>query len=286
MIFYGDIHPGMIFTSRAIIPDMTAIARIYTLEGFTVAADGLGIGSALNRVNENAVKLFSVTDSDKALAYSMTGTVLFQRDEPPNEVLFDLAKELEAAVRTVDTSQAKTLSDFAQMICSHVENRLRTQIDGADSDAYPTNQPLGAGRFVIATIFFDGYYRGIPSQLTATFLHENEKLLPTFMQPALALANIMQGSGSQVMSNLLFGREKGWFEAYRVIPMDPNNVTLAEAIAQVTGYVAACSDPRALLHDKDVCSGIGGHAHVATITKTSGFQWVTAPKNLASLLTG
>jgi hypothetical protein len=55
-------------------------------------------------------------------------------------------------------------------------------------------------------------------------------------------------------------------------------VTLSDAVEAGRNYIEACSSPVALEIDKEICQGIGGHIHVATITPTAGFEWLIPPK--------
>jgi hypothetical protein len=273
MGFYGDLDPCDIFPSSRIWDMSTAIARIYTSEGFAVAADGRGTTQS-GIATDTAQKIFPICDPNKSLAYSLAGTVGFTSND--GQTIFDFRSETAKALQATDTSGATTLDEYVTQLCVPIEATLRGLIDGEQSSNYPTGEPAAEpGVYVIARIFFDGYYRDVPSQTTAIFQHKNGALCPTFVERIAVRNDAMNGSGSGIIFNLLYGDKRGWFDTYK--PHRTKNLTLAEATAQVKAYVDACSDPRALEIDGQVCKKIGGHVHSATITKTGGFKWEIEP---------
>jgi hypothetical protein len=56
----------------------------------------------------------------------------------------------------------------------------------------------------------------------------------------------------------------------------PKGKTLSSGIAHAKGFLEACCDPLAAEIDS-MCGGIGGHIHVAAMTRESGFQWFIPP---------
>jgi hypothetical protein len=274
MEFYGDPIPFQFFaSSRILCRNMsTAIARIYTSEGFAIAADGRGHhGTDKTVATDSAQKIFTISTPDKSLAYAIAGTARLTLGEQT----FDFVSEIAKSIQTTDTSSAATLSEFVRMLCIPMEAELRS------INVYPTDTPLPESQsmYAIAYVFFDGYYRGIPARVTAAFAHENQALQPTDIVPCDLMEDYLLGYGSRVISESLFGNSTDWLAKYRVTPQRPDRLTLAEATARATGYVAACSDPRALELDKERCAFIGGHIHAATITKSDGFRWVIEPVN-------
>ena len=59
-------------------------------------------------------------------------------------------------------------------------------------------------------------------------------------------------------------------------------VSLADAVEAGRNYIEACSSPIARELDNESCRGIGGHIHIATITR-DGFSWIAAPKGFRPL---
>ena len=79
-------------------------------------------------------------------------------------------------------------------------------------------------------------------------------------------------------AELIFDTDDPRFVNYRVPQINiPDAVTVAEVVEVARKYILACSDPAALSIDQEYCSQIGGHVHMAKITRVEGFQWVEAP---------
>ena len=114
----------------------------------------------------------------------------------------------------------------------------------------------------------EGYYQGIPSRVNVRFFHENQKLA----EPEIVVSSLdgPEVFGSAIVSELLFDANNERFARFR---KKWNTASLAGAVEICKTYILACSCPEALEVDKDFCAGIGGHIHVATITRASGFKW-------------
>lgn len=282
MIFFGDITPGQFFGSCVILTaDMpTAIARMYSKEGFAVAADGRGSRADGRGSNiENAQKIFPINDAEKSLAYTFAGMVQFFSEDNPDKSVFDFVTETEKAVRSVGIGTASSAVEFVQQLCVPLEAKLRSVVTANGGAAFPTNEPIAErpGVYQIAHIFFDGYFQGIPRQMLATFLHQNQCLLKTETSWNTPVPNVLSGYGSKIVFDLVGGREDGWAASYRTQPREPQALSLKEAETSVRNYVAACCDSRAMEVDPEHCWAIGGHIHIATITKSDGFKWVQEP---------
>ena len=278
MEIYAHLDTGELFSSDRICDMSTAIAILYSPEGFALAADGRGTTES-GIATETAQKIFPICEDGKKLAYCMAGHIGFISND--GRYVFDFRSETAKSLQETDTSGAKSLCEYVKLLCEPIEAKLRSVMDGENSSSYPTDAPCPEEpeTYVIARIFFDGYYRGIPAQATAVFRHENRTLCKTFVASDLVLRDVLRGSGSPLISEKLRGNSGDWLDSYRVKLERPTWPTLAEATELVKGYVDACCDPRALELDKERCAFIGGHIHAATITKSEGFRWVIEPVN-------
>jgi hypothetical protein len=291
MTFYGDVVPHeFCCSSRILTTSMsTAIGRIYTSEGFVIAADGRHRrADEKGIVTDTAQKIFPVSDSNKSLAVTFAGNVGITNDENPNLAAFDFLIETAKALESMGTILPRTLKEYVEKLCDRIEQSLREAKLQNRFQQFPTNAPSpdANGYYSIAHIFFDGYYRGVPTQVHAAFFHENQELAKTEVNKSELVAGVMIGYGSLVICDLLNSDDDGWVANYRVKPQRQGKLTLGEAELTARGYVGACSDPRALKLDEKICSAIGGYTHVATITKFGGFKWSSKPKALQSMASG
>jgi hypothetical protein len=277
MAFIGDFQ--QFIGDSGVIHGMTAIGRIYTLEGFAVAADGRKSRSADNSaVIDTAQKIFALNDSHISIAYTFAGTVGLTPDDNPDEATFDFIIETRKALATICADIPRTLKEFVVKLSSEIVRSLRDAKSANAFQSYPEG-PLGSevpDSHIIAHILIDGYYRGSPGRVNATFVHKNQELLATEVNQ-VNLDYVMTGYGSEVIVNLLYCIEDGWISKYRISPQNSATLTLKEGIERVKGYVAACSDMRALELDREHCAAIGGHLHLATITPSDGFKWIIPP---------
>jgi hypothetical protein len=129
---------------------------------------------------------------------------------------------------------------------------------------YPGSPPLSMeNSFTIAELFLDGFYEDLPSRVAIRFHHDQQSLLePEILDQPFTLGNlIVQGP-----------RTPGFMVLQRCVPH-----SLDEAVDEATRYINSCSDPDSKAIDPEACAKIGGHIHVATITKDAGFQWAIPP---------
>jgi hypothetical protein len=95
------------------------------------------------------------------------------------------------------------------------------------------------------------------------------------VEPQIRLAtppcDLFSGS-DQIAHRYFFSHADRRFKKY----FHTKGKTLSSGIAHAKGYIEACCDPLAAEIDP-LCGGIGGHIHVATVTRESGFQWFIPP---------
>jgi hypothetical protein len=269
MTLYGDLFVPPLCPRIICFPMSTAIVRTYTSEGFVIAADGRAIGVEERRVvTDTAQKVFPIEWTGGSLAYSVAGTLQISSDD--RRQVFNLILETEKAQAAVTNTPA-SLVEYASLLAERITVRL-----AAVKGHYPSTDNRGINQrgFRIATLFLEGYYGSAPYRARVDFCHERQNLLEPEVIPQDSNLGRPQICGSGEVSYLLFDTDDPRFAAYRRPVLRAQDVTLAEAIEVSKGYINACMDPEALQIDETICSTIGGHIHIATITPSHGFRWV------------
>lgn len=244
----------------------TAIARIYTPEGFVVAADGRKIQSDTGAViSDSTQKIFGVEQHGRRFAYAFAGAVQLTGVDGET-ILFDFLSAVPEALEQLTTERHKSLWHYADSlgeILSDSLERAKEVGDGLDPSTEGSE----------THIFLDGYYEGHPKRVSlrcSHHVHEQSKLEPSSneLYPGQPI-----GYGSEIVLKLLADRDPR-FAAYCISPKDPHNVTLPEAISIAENQVRAHFEPEAIRLDGKTCSTTGGNIHIATVTFAKGFRWV------------
>jgi hypothetical protein len=129
----------------------------------------------------------------------------------------------------------------------------------------------------IFQIWFDGYYKGIASQAQLDFRHLDEKL----QKYELSLVGERQVVyGSQSLWDCL-KKNDARFSRHRLPRQNWTDeaVTLSDAITLAHGIVAAHASDEARQIDPKMCCAVGGHIHIARVTRSGGAQWVVEPRS-------
>jgi hypothetical protein len=260
----------------------TAIISTYTPDGFLIAADGRVCNDEdLSVVSDTTQKIFRIDDRAGVMACSMAGTVGLTSGDS-DQIVLDLQAEAVTIATSVANRQSKSLYGYAVRLSKLVNDALEKVKSSGVLSQYPTggNQQQGETGHTIARLLLDGYYHRLPARVRIRFSHVNQKL----SQPQVyhyncpVPAGSMTSHGSQIIARLLFDSKDERFLAYRV--KDPNNT--GSVILQSRLFIAAHSDPQALLLDERTCRCVGGHVHIASITPSDGFQWVAGYEPLVA----
>jgi hypothetical protein len=241
------------------VPMSTAIARIYTPDGFVVAADGRAYNSDKQKVVSDSVqKIFCINQPSRVLmAYTLAGNVGLARED--SEVIFDFVTETAKAVETLSPRipktvwhYAKTLSDALLQPLALARKALKRETEGEPE----------------TWIFLDGYYDGRPKRAHIKF--DNQQVPEVGTEPELYSGQVL-GYGSQEIFRLMASDDPR-LEAYRTPPRSYDSIRLPEAVEIAKQNVRAHGDPEALKIDPK-CAAMGGRTLIATITY-DGFKWV------------
>lgn len=282
----GPIYPGWVpYTSMS-----TALAYLFTEEGFVIAADGRNtlISKKGREVDSNkAQKIFPIHSTDRQAALSFTGrTTLY--DQADDHKVFDFPLEFNRAAREVQPEITKSAEEFLSRLCSLVQERLESAVQNIGIGILPSRRGRGdPSEHNIIAIHLDGYFVGRPARASANFYHIQQKLAwdMDFVQHTLRCPKRYWTRllGSDKIVSLLFNTEDARLLRYRTEPCrrvaaiwrdSSLTITLQDAIEVGRNYIAACSDESLIEIDPENCQGIGGHIHIATITQQGGFAWV------------
>ena len=232
-------------------PDMTLVAAVWSPEGFAIAADGLQVETHPPMRIENAQKIFYTPFRDgTGFAYACAGTCRIGLRSGRS---FDF---LEATKRVIDelagTPFPNNPADYFNEIGKNLFQKLAE---------FPADVDMPESRLLLA-----GYASGTALWAELVFSNTGTRFAP----PVLAL---MDYSPRQFMvfagSNTVYGDMQIAGKLFQ--PM-----YLKEAIGMVQEYAQMCIENNTAIED---CTNLGGHIHVATITK-EGFTWIKEPNNL------
>jgi hypothetical protein len=250
----------------------TAIIRSYIPEGFVIAADGRKrYAGDPSQLVDTTQKIF---DLGPGVAASFTGEVELTPEGSP-EVVFDFRAEILSASADLKNRIFPDLRAFGLRLAAIVSKKLSGAVASGKVANFPERPsdliPNGSH---IASVLLDGFYSRNPQRVKIAFWHIEQEL----QKPKISDEDVFPGHrlavGSSLVYQALFFSEDPRLAAYRKrIRETPS---LKDLVELCRNYVLACSDPVAIEIDPK-CSDIGGHVHVATITREEGFRWAIPP---------
>jgi hypothetical protein len=240
---------------------MTVIIRAITDSGFVVAADGrLTAEDKKTPINGDVQKIFPISSANGKFAISFTGGRL------ACEV--DLVRAFRDSASALALDVITDLPNYLGRLCAPIKSALDSCLFDPQDGRFDEDLP---GR-TIAEIFVDGFLDTYPRSGSIRLFHldghiQNPEL---YGEP---LPHPPMIHGSEFLTKALYGDIPDLrFLQYRVSLTSPLQ---AETVVKITRrYIDACADPLAIDMD-DFCLSVGGHLHVATVTRESGFQWLS-----------
>jgi hypothetical protein len=137
-----------------------------------------------------------------------------------------------------------------------------------DSQGFPN----GSVHYSGTTLYFCGYFNEFPCFSRVDFFHVERDAQFEINEQSLRGPLV---SGSEIVADQMYRDPRDpRFSAFVLERGQSPSLETATQFAR--GYIEACSSPLGLEVDALICKGIGGHLHMATITK-SGFTWVIEP---------
>jgi hypothetical protein len=238
----------------------TTIVRIYTPEGFVIAADGRNYNADTKTIVSDAVqKIFPVELMGGKLAYTLTGTCgITPRDS--NEVIFDLLPWIHESIRAAANDKHKSLWHFAQAVSEVIIDLPEPAKASVLGDEQPT------------MIFFDGYYDGRAKRAHITIFYDGQ--VPEVSTEEL-LSGFPVGVGSSAVNEILRD-PNGALAKYRTPSLDLSKnerTSLEHAIDAARSWMSAQCSPEAQKIDPR-CISMGGQVLMATITFRDGLRWI------------
>jgi hypothetical protein len=244
----------------------TAIIAFHTQTGFVIAADGRGCSPDLSIKSDTAQKIFPLKSDVYDLAFAVMGRAEIVAQNMGEEKL-NLIDEIHRLVALQNPLHSKGLAGFMTRICRSINQTLARMKERGTISAYPGDpaEPDLPG-LTLSTIFVCGYFRGYPELLEVRLYHTNQALCdPHIKNPDEVIR------GSRIVGKLIESEDPRFAKYYAPLSADP---TALEVIEYSKKYIEAHADPAAIEIDPTVCSAIGGHIHIATITRSDGFRWV------------
>ena len=265
--FYGDLHPGDEWVSPdALVCEgpMSVIARVYTSDGFVIAADGRMLDGATGAIVSDATqKIFALRYRDGEIACSVAGLAQFTIQN----ITVKIGAEVVRGSTAVANVAIKTPDEYAELLAA----RICQVLEVFDPEFLSS---LSAS---LTHIYLDGYFLGKPMRRTITLTYKSTGVESVTSADGLTPGKPhVYGSGPLCGFLLCGARDHSALQLYRDIcaPASSNTV---QAVGAATAIVEAHCDPKALTIDKALCQGIGGHIHIATVTPDDGFKWTTGP---------
>lgn len=264
---YDDIG-GLWLRPVAYVPMSTAIVRIYTPEGFVIAADGRKGNTVTREVATDSVqKVFPVDHSDKQLAYSFAGTAGIGAVGAGEALLFDFPLETKRAIDRFLDIRFKSLWHFTEALM----NALVPLLDEAKAKRLKALGGTPPESEAQTYIFIDGYHQGRPKKTRITFRHHGSFQSNTEEDASTEeLEGGAEYGDPQILK--LLDSEDDTFAAFRPARIH-SGLSLDQAVTVANNRIRAqCSLIAREIAPK--CHNIGGRIHIATVTFAHGFRWV------------
>jgi len=245
----------------------TVIVRSFMPEGFVVGSDGLMRSSPDGAIaSHDEQKIFCF---DGNIAFSFCGSV---RLDGPNSSPFDFVRNCEVIANTLPPDRFESLRDYADQIGQALRSTLRDRRQRNEIRfTAEKNERQSDGRFIIARVMMDGFFKEIPSRATLTFLHRNQATDFILESPPPNTQTMVAGPDSITKTYCL----DPVFAKYR----DQEHVarngvdSISRSIHEAKGIIEAMGSQEAKAMEP-LCYGIGGRTQIATILPGEGFKWV------------
>jgi hypothetical protein len=263
-----------------IIPMPTAIVGCYTPEGFVIAADGRSLKSDDDSVISDQVqKVFPLSCVNGAFAFALSGNAVLGTDDNTEEVV-NLISALNRSAKRIKFRQFRSPADYVAALCSPVNLAVREAREARKITSYPGVGGIKCSPYeygtTIANVLVMGYHEAHPCQIHARFFHEDQVLKDP--QIHVDQSGEPYFFGSREILEML-NSDDPTFAPYRVpmLERDGQISPIDYAVEVGRKYIEACSTPEALSIDEPTCRAIGGHIHIAKVTRENGFHWIIPP---------
>ena len=262
---------------------MTAIAIVDTGNGFLIAADGrvrlddesrrTASVDVLAQEGDEQQKIFPMEWPYETLAYAFRGTIRDQRG-------YDLLKITESQMSGISTRRFQDFRSYLKILGGKINREINEARRNGTLETFPQLRKMErTAAWHIASLHFCGYFDNAPSLSQIDFFYYRGESQFDVNSPQLRTTQLF---GSEVVMRAMYRDHPQHIQDSRFavfVRELSNTPSLGDAELFARGYIEACSSPLGLEVDEPLCKGIGGHIHIATITKEEGFTWVIAPIN-------
>jgi hypothetical protein len=238
----------------------TSIVRIYTTEGFVIAADGRNYSLETKQIVSDTVqKIFPVEQPGRRLAYSISGTSELT-PENSSTVIFDILNAIHEGVESLRDRTLKSLWHYCDALAEVV----------SDLPQYAESAVIGNEPPTI--IYFDGYYDGRPKRACVKLFFDGQ--VPEISTEELRLGYTIGLGSEEIVKRLAFNSDAALAKYYTpewAIPYPLR--TLEDAVELSKSWMAAHCGPEAKsIYDKSMA--IGGQVLIGTLTPYRPLEWV------------
>jgi hypothetical protein len=239
----------------------TSIVRIYTNEGFVIAADGRNYSLETKMVVDDTVqKIFPIAQSGRSLAYSISGTSELTVEKSA-EVVFDTISAIHEAVRQLSERTFKSLWHYSAAL-----SEVIADLPEHAKQAVIGNEPA-------TLIYLDGYYDGRPKRAFIEIFYDGQA--PEVSTEKLRPGYTIGLGSSEIVERLANNSDSAlakYFTPTWTVPYELRS--LSDAVDLAKSWMAAHCGPEAESIDPK-CAAIGGQVLICTLTPKDGFHWVT-----------
>lgn len=238
----------------------TSIVRIYTPEGFVVAADGREYDPKSKKVLSNSFrKIFTVEEAGRRLTYALSGTNKITLHDSTE---IDMVPAIHAAVAALTDKKLRGLEDYAKALTEGL----------GDLPKRDKEKPT--------IVYLDGYYNGQADRVHIKIFHDEDKKPKSYLDSLDPGHTI--GCGSNIIFDALRSNSDSRLAQYRSSAWDVRRDarTLQNAIDIAKSWMDAHCGPEALGIDPQNCVAIGGIAHMCIVRPNAEFKWMYRNKDL------
>jgi hypothetical protein len=256
----------------------TAVVRIFTGDGFVIAADGLRRDLDGKEIQANQQKVFKIESAQSVFAYGATGATYFQQ----GAASFDVESELKRIVEYLATKQYDSSFRYIEAFAKTLLVMFRKgQKDGRIKEFLD----YGKGNLIVR-VLFAGYYGRKPFMAMIELHHIRQRIQEPVKQfEEFSPSNTkIEISGSEAVQKSLMSGGDFTFPAHELSSWravrSQQPISIADAVELAQTYIAACASDAGRNMDAD-CFSVGGHIHIATITADKKFVWAVPPISAA-----
>ncbi|HEX3683829.1 MAG TPA: hypothetical protein VHU83_14945 [Bryobacteraceae bacterium] len=271
----------------------TALAHIYSEEGFVIAGDGnhhFRVSPNERRlISDHVQKILHLPGADREVVCSFFGRVTLANDA--DERVFNFVSACCDAAEKTASQTVETADEWGELIGPHIVESLSSvkQRGELSHDPSPVSAESGKLGRTLISVFVDGYVCEEPSRTEIRFYHRHQDFdWQVGGSHDLSAWRKSRFYGSPRVEDLLFKTDDSRFDKYRneacrrVAKRHVSNpaitIRLSDAVDAARSFIQACCDPMAREIERDDYQRIGGQLQLATITPADGFQWVERPE--------